>query len=80
MKSVTYGILEEKHTLCGISRISYGIAAYANAEEDGTAAVLASIGDITSNKQKLEALVFYCNRLELSVVHLKDIVEDFLGQ
>lgn len=80
MKSVTYGILEERHTLSGISRISYGIAAYANAQEDGTATVLASIGDITSDKQKLEELVFYCNRLKLSVIHLSDVVEDFLGQ
>ena len=79
MTSITYGIVEEKYALRGISRISYGIAAYANAEQDGTATVRASVSDITTDKETLEALVFQCNQAQLSVLHLKDIVEDFLA-
>ena len=80
MKSVTYGIVEEKYVLHNQDRIAYGIAAYADAERDGTATVLASVSDITSDKQKLEKLVFYCNQLGLSELHLRDVVEDFLAE
>lgn len=80
MKGVTYGILEEKYVLHNQDRIAYGIAAYADAERDGTATVLASVNDITSDKQKLEKLVFYCNQLGLSELHLRDVVEDFLAE
>ncbi|MBE6630737.1 MAG: hypothetical protein E7624_07820 [Ruminococcaceae bacterium] len=80
MKSVTYGIVEEKYALHGQNRVAYGIAAYAEAEQNGTATVLASVNDITSDKQKLEKLVFCCNQLGLSELHLKDVVEDFLAE
>ena len=79
MKSVTYGIVKERYALRGTSRISYGIAAYADVDSDGTATVLVSVNDITSDKKKLEKLVFYCNQLGLSELHLKDVVEDFLA-
>ncbi len=80
MTQITYGIVEEIRYLNGISRISYGIAAYANAREDGTVTVLASVNDITFDKQRLETLVSYCNQLGLSVLHLNDVVEDFLEE
>ena len=56
-----------------------GIAAYADAEEDGTATIVASVHDVTTDKQALDELVSLCNRLELSTVHLMDVVEDFLA-
>lgn len=80
MKGITYGIVEERYVLRGRNRLAYGIAAYADAETDGTATVLASFNDVTSDKQKLEELVFYCNQLGLSELHLKDVVEDFLAE
>lgn len=79
MRSITYGIVEEKYALCGVSRISYGIAAYADAEQDGTATILAAVSDITSDRKKLEELVGRCNQAQLSVLHLSDVVEDFLA-
>lgn len=79
MMNVTYAITEEKFTLGNESRISYGIVAYANAEQDSTATIVASVGNITSDKQRLIKMVDDCNRLELSTVHLPDVVEDFLS-
>ncbi len=78
MINVTYGIVEEKYTLGNESRVSYGISAYSDANEDGTATIVASVHDITSNKEGLARLVEDCNRLNLSTVHLRDVVEDFL--
>ncbi len=77
--TVTYGITKEIYYLGSDSRTAYGIAAYADAETDGTAGILLSINDITTDKDKLQELVDACNRLKLSTAHLRDIVEDFLS-
>lgn len=79
MLNVTYGITEEIYSLGAFSRTSYGIAAYAYANQDGTATIVASVHDITANKEALLELVSMCNRLELSTIHLNDVVEDFLA-
>ena len=78
MMNITYAVTEEKYTLGNESRTSYGIVAYANAEQNGTATVVTSIHDVTSDEQSLRRLVDDCNSLELSIVHLPDVVEDFL--
>ena len=78
MMNVTYGMTEEVYSLGAERRVSYGIAAYADAEEDGTATIVASVHDVTADKQALAELVELCNRLELSLMHLNDVVEDFL--
>jgi hypothetical protein len=75
---ITYGITEEIYTLSSDSRTSYGIAAYSNADTDKTATIVAAVHDITNDKQKLLELVQLCNKLQLSVTHLGDVVEDFL--
>lgn len=78
MKNITYAVSEEKYTFGNETRISYGIVAYSNADQDGSKTIVASIRDITSNKERLVELVNDCNRLELSTVHLNDVIEDFL--
>ena len=78
MKSITYAISEEKYTLGNQTRTSYGIVAYSCADQDGSKTIVASVRDVTSNKASLAKLVNDCNRLELSTVHLNDVVEDFL--
>ena len=78
MMNVTYAIAEEKYALGEEKRTSYGIIVYANAAQDGTATIVASVRDITSDKKRLKKLVDDCNRLELSIIHLPDVVEDFL--
>ena len=76
--SITYGITEEIYTQGTNSRRTFGIAAYTDAEEDGTATIVAAVHDITSDRERLEGLVAACNREGLSLVHLYDVVEDFL--
>ena len=79
MMNITYGVTEEIYSLGHSFRTSYGIAAYADSEEDGTATIVASVHDVTADKQALIELVSLCNRLELSTIHLNDVVEDFLA-
>lgn len=78
MTKVTYGISEEKYSLGEECRTSYGIVAYADADSNGTATIVAAVHDITSDKLALTKLINDCNHLELSAIHLYDVVEDFL--
>lgn len=79
MTGIRYDIIEETHPHGREARISYGIAAYSDAETDGTAAVLAVVRDICSSRQRIADLVRLCNGGQLSVIHLPEIVEDFLA-
>lgn len=79
MQTITYGVTEEVYSLSGNSRKTYGIAVYSNSPDDGIATVLASFNDITSDRVKLEKLVEICNRDELSLIHLNDVINDFLA-
>lgn len=78
MMNVTYGMTEEVYSLDTERRVSYGIAAYADVREDGTATIVASVHDLTADRQALSELVALCNRLNLSLLHLDDVIEDFL--
>ena len=80
MNTVTYGIVQELYAVETEHRISYGIAAYANMSEDGTATIVASVRDISSDKHQVEELVNLCNHLQLSLLHLDDVIEDFQSQ
>ena len=78
MSDIVYGIREEIYELQGDRRVSYGIVVYDNTDGKNTYTVLESIGDITSDKDKLIRLVEECNISELSPIHLKEIIEDFM--
>ena len=78
MSDVVYGIREEIYELQDDRRVSYGIVVYDNTDGENTYTVLESIGDITSDKDKLIRLVEECNISELSPIHLKEIIEDFM--
>lgn len=80
MNTVTYGVSEERYSLAAETRISYGIVAYADAETDGIAAIVASVRDISPDKQRIELLAEQLNRLELSPIHLCDVIADFLAE
>lgn len=79
MNDIKYGMIEEIYFLDDIRRKTYGIAAYANSEKDGTATVIAAINDICHDRSKLAEFVESCNRLELSLEHLYDAVDDFVA-
>ena len=76
--NITYRVTAETYSIGTSSRTSYGIAAYADHEKDGTATIVVSVHDVTSDKQSLSDLVALCNHLKLSTIHPNDVVEDFL--
>ena len=77
---MTYAMIEECYVLNGKSRISYGIAVYADANADGSATIVDAVHDITASKERMAAFVWNCNHGGLSVIHLMDAVEDLLAQ
>ncbi|MBR3837149.1 MAG: hypothetical protein IKJ74_03300 [Clostridia bacterium] len=76
MMGAVYGLIEERYEYCGGTRVSYGIAAYA----DGASGelVLAAAHDIGTDRNRITELVDACNEQKLSAVHLRDVVEDYL--
>ena len=79
MNDITYGIVKETYSLGTAERISYGIAVYSNTEHIGTACVIASLHDVSSEKEKIADLVSLCNRHHLAPEHLTDVISDFLN-
>ena len=55
----------------------YGIAVYSQTSE-GEEKLLSAKNGFTEDRDGLQDLVELCNRLELSTIHLDDVVEDFL--
>ncbi len=76
---ITYGIREEIYCLGNERRLAFGIVAYSNAETDGTATVIESVGDVTDDRAALENLVRKCNGEGLDPRDLYAIAEDFIG-
>ena len=80
MEDITYDIVEERYHLKGATRVAYGVVAYADAAELGTATIVASAHDVTSRRAEMEALVTDINEGRLSLYHFKEIVTDFLAR
>ncbi len=80
MNKVRYGIIEETYVLDNIRRTSYGVAAYEDLGKEGIYAVVMQIGDICSDREKLLTFIESCNQLDLSLIHLRDAVDDFLAE
>lgn len=53
-------------------RNTYGIDVYRRGYK------LYEVKDITVDREKLENLIRLCNQEQLSLLHLRDVVEDFL--
>ncbi len=51
--NVTYGLIEETYAVDSSVCKAYGIAAYEDTSKNGTATIIASIHDITTNKAAL---------------------------
>ena len=80
MSDVTYGVVEERYVMGAKKRQSYGIAVYGSfGEIDEETPVVASIHDITNDRERVTKLVRQCNRSGLSPIHLRDVVEDFFS-
>ena len=67
-----YEVVTSTKTLDGLPYVCYGIAmTYAGAT--------VTVEDISLNRAEVEALSERCNRLELSPLHFKEVLEDFMG-
>ena len=80
MRAITYGLVEESYRLEGETRVAYGVCAYADAGELGTATIVASAHDVTPRRTEMEDFVADINRGHLSLRHFEDAVEDFLAR
>ena len=78
MNRVLYGIVEERYVFGNEERLSYGVVAYANGDQDGRLCVVDSVRDLSGDKHRVEQAVELCNRLRLDPIHLHDIAEDLL--
>ena len=79
MNTFIYGVTEETYRVGNSCRTSYGIAVYADPETDESAAIIASVRDISADRESVEQLVHTCNRLHLSPEHLSEVIEDYLA-
>lgn len=79
MMHAVFGLVKETYILDDISRVSYGIVAFADIRNNGTAIIIDAVRDLGTDRERIEALVRRCNALHLSTVHLRDVVEDFLA-
>ena len=78
MGSITYGVVKEIYYYGQEAREAYGLVVYSDAEEDGTATIIASAHDLTDERDRVENLAERCNAEEVELIHFDDIVEDFL--
>ena len=76
---ITYGIIRETHEADENKRRSYGIAAYADVEVNGTGCILYSACDLSDDVTSLETLVKRLNNENASEAHFEEIVEDYLA-
>lgn len=67
-----YIVVQGVYLIDGESHTGYGIAYTGNST--------LSFEDLTRNPTTIAELVRLCNELDLSPIHLRDVVEDFLIQ
>lgn len=70
---IKYKTFSEMRKIDGADCEVYGISAFS---EQGR--LLASVCDITHDRQKAERLATLCEGLGLSPLHLKDVTEDYI--
>ena len=78
MNAVIYEKTRDTVLLEGKCYTTYGIAARALCGSEQNSVTVASVPDISTDGEAVDALVARCNRLALSPIHLNDVVEDFL--
>ena len=72
-----YSIIKGKSILPdGCNYLTYGIVV--SAIQGKTVQEITRISDVTLNETQLISLIDRCNQLNLSPIHLKDIIDDFI--
>ncbi len=77
MREYQYIIVEQRIGEGDTMRISYGIAAAIVYDE--CIQVLHCFYDLSTERAPVQELVQTCNALELDVLHLSDVVDDFMA-
>ena len=76
----TYGIICETFSLNEKNRTAYGIAVFAHTDHTESNAIIATVNDLSSDKESVEKLISACNEGQLSLIHLYDVVDDYLAK
>lgn len=77
MTNCKYIVVKNEYIDGENTRVSYGIAAIENC--DGVISVLMSVSDISSDFCTVENLVKLCNTKELDLIHIEEVINDFLA-
>lgn len=75
MSKLTYVLTENLYCDENHSKTFYGIEVYEAPDK-----IVATIRDITTDRERLFKFIQTCNLLELSPIHLYDVIEDFLTE
>lgn len=79
MNLVTYGLIEETLILkLNVVKL-YGVVAYENIGSDNELIILDSIRNISTNKEVVQGLIDNCNKYNLSIIHLEDVINDMIN-
>ena len=78
-KRITYRMTEDRYLYNGEMRTAYGIAIETGTETDIAMDDISSVEDITADRQRLAELVRLCNLMQLSPIHLEEVIMDFLA-
>ena len=78
MNTITYIISEETYTSKNKQRRSYGVVICSKMGTDGISTIIDSVKDVSMEKCKIQNLVNECNRLKLSPIHFREVIEDFI--
>lgn len=76
--SVTYGMIEETYEVGDYKRTSYGIAAFSDVPCNGASSIVFAARDLCAERAPMEDLVRKINQAQLSEIHFKDMINDFL--
>lgn len=69
-----YELTKWRYIAEGKFHTGYGIALKGNGIYDAV-----YISDITANREKAEKIIALCNELQLSPIHLQEVVDDFMS-
>jgi len=71
-----YIMLQQKYGEGALRKTEYGIAAVT--ESDDCMIVLRLFTALTTDKSRIQKLVNLCNQLNLDLIHIEEVIEDFL--
>ncbi|MBQ7346483.1 MAG: hypothetical protein IJW55_00845 [Clostridia bacterium] len=72
----SYATVRSEYAQNGSTYVTYGIAL--TEEENGFITILETIPNLCANQVKVQQLADLCNTLELSPIHLHEVIQDFL--